>query len=376
MYAFSIHYRSVPAEVRGKYAFPPDRRAELSKSLADAGFPCHVILCTCNRTELYISGDTPCTDPVLTLLSQYAGTSRAALAEYIRSYHADSAYRHLFRTACGTDSMILGEDEILRQVRMAYDEATAQHTADWEINWAFQGAVACAKRIKTDTGLSSTPVSAATIAANEAAHFAEHVSVLMIGAGGQIGGSVLKNLVAHKNVSVTVTVRSGRAIEVPNGVKTVPYHDRYDFADAADCIISATASPHFTLTAERLSAALQTDKPRLLIDLAVPPDIDPEAANLRGIRHVNIDGFERLAAENRSLRADMAQQAEAIIAEEIDTLKKKLIYRTMLDDLPQFFQYLREKDPIRLVYLMKAQTDAHSFAQFAEVVQKIAREEG
>lgn len=374
MYAFSIHYRSAPAEVRGKYAFSREQRAELSKKLASAEFPHHVILCTCNRTELYIAGERPCTDTALALLSEFGGTSRAELAEYIRSYHADAAYRHLFRTASGTDSMILGEDEILRQVRAAYDEAAADHTADREINWAFQGAVACAKRIKTDTGISATPVSAATIAANEAAHFAEHVNVLMIGAGGQIGGSVLKNLVAHKNVSVTVTVRSGRSIEVPDGVQTVPYHDRYDFADPADCIISATASPHFTLTAEKLAAALKTTKPRLLIDLAVPPDIDPDAAKLPDIRHVNIDDFEQLAAENRSLRADMAQQAETIIAEEIDTLKKKLIYREINAELPRFFQYLREKDPIRLVYLMKAQTDAHSFAQFAEVVKRIAEE--
>lgn len=375
MYIFSIHYSTAPAEVRGKFAFTAEQRAALSDTLIRMGFPVHVILCTCNRTELFLSADNDPTGAIVPLLAEFSGTDPAALPDLLRTYCGDSAYRHLFKTASGLDSMIIGEDEILRQVRAAYEEAQTRKTVSWEINWAFQGAVACAKRIKTDTGLSSTPVSAATIAANEAAHFAPEVRVLMIGASGQIGSSTLKNLLAHKNVSVTVTARRGHAFSVPDGVQTVPYADRYACADAADCIISSTASPHMTLTAQKLSAAFHTQKPRLLLDLAVPADIDPQIAALPDIRLVNIDGFQKLAEENRSLRADLAEQARLIMAEEIDTLKKKIIYRDLTPDLPKIFRYLRAHDAAQLIYKMKADADSRSFAQFADVLRSLTRED-
>ncbi|MBQ8921633.1 MAG: glutamyl-tRNA reductase [Oscillospiraceae bacterium] len=375
MYLFSIHYRNAPVEIRSRFAFSEAERRALKAALSEQNIPLRVILCTCNRTELYFSGDEIPTAAILPVLAAFSGMPQDGLSDFLRMYCGDAALRHLFRTACGADSMILGEDEILRQVKEAYAEAAEQEQLDFETNAVFQAAIACAKRIKTDTALSSTPVSAATIAANEAANFAEQVHVLMIGASGQIGSAVLKNLLAHKNVSVTVTQRTkGHISLLPEAVRCIPYADRYAHADRADCIISATASPHFTVTAKQLAGALHTQKPRLLIDLAVPQDIEPAAAALDGIRYLSIDDFEQLAQENRSLRESIAVQAEHIIAEETDELKKKLIYRELLPEMPQISRYLSQHDPLLLIYKMKADADSRSFAQLAEVLRRIARE--
>lgn len=369
MYAYSIHYRRAPIEIRSRFAFSSDIRTKLSAALTAEGVSGHVILCTCNRTELYLSGDV--NHDISTLLAAYSGMAQDEISSYLRTYYADSAYRHLFRTACGADSMILGEDEILRQVKSAYAESIERQTADFEIHTAFQAAIACAKRIKTDTALSNTPVSAATIAANEAAKCGESVRVLMIGAGGQIGSSTLKNLLAHKNVSVTVTVRSGSAAIVPEGVQTLPYAERYAYMDDADCIISATASPHFTVTAKQFADALHTQKPRLLIDLAVPRDIEPAAGLLPDARLINIDEFAQLARENRTLRESMAVQADSIIAEEIDALKKKLLFHNLLPELSQITQRMAEIPPEQLIYQLKDALDSRAFAAVAKALRTI-----
>lgn len=375
MYIISMHYKNAPVGIRSRFAFTQAQKALLADRLAENGIAVRVILCTCCRSELFFSGDTPNTERILPVLASVSGMAAAEITTFLRIYCGDSALRHLFRTACGCDSMILGEDEILRQVKEAYADAASQKRLCFETNAAFQAAVTCAKRIKTDTALSSTPVSAATIAANEAAKCAAQVHVLMIGAGGQIGSATLKNLIAHKNVTVTMTVRHRQQpFQLPAGAEAVPYADRCKYMDSADCIISATSSPHFTVTAAQLSDFLHTQKPRLLIDLAVPRDIDPAAARLPGIRLVNIDGFRQLAEENRLLRADMAEQAECIIAEEIDTMKKKLIYRELLPEMPQILRYLSEQEPLTLIYRMKAAADSHSFAQFAEVLRTAAQE--
>ena len=325
MKAIGISYKNAPLSVRERYSFDVQKRGAVRSALGYS-----VVLCTCNRTELYFTGAD--TGEAVSLLNELTGSGN--ITEYLRIYEDAGALRHLFRVTCGIDSMILGEDEILRQVKDAYAESSAAGSADFELNTAFQAAMTCAKRIKTETALSKTPVSAATIAANEAAKLGDNVNILMIGASGKIGSSTLKNLLPRANVHITQTARAHSAGTVQyDGVRTVPYDRRYDFADSADCIISATASPHFTLTKERLAAALHTAKPRLLIDLAVPPDIERGAAELEGVRLIGIDDLGELARRNNELKMSAAEQAEIIISEELDELQKKLAFHAFMPKL-------------------------------------------
>ena len=325
MKAIGVNYRNADVSLRGRLSFDGIGRGELRQALGAS-----VILCTCNRTEIYFTrADTA---DAVRLLSEKSGEPR--LSEYIRVYEGTPALRHLFRVASGIDSMILGEDEILRQVKEAYAESASSGYTDHEINTVFQAAFSAAKRVKTETGISSVPVSAATIAANEAARLGESVEVLMIGASGKIGSAVLKNLLAHSNVHVTQTARSHSAGTMNyENVQTVPYESRYAYMDKADCVISATSSPHFTVTAERLRTALQTDKPRLFIDLAVPPDIERTVSDIGGARLIGIDDLAELARQGNELRLSAAESAEAIISEETDELQKKLLFREYLPRL-------------------------------------------
>ena len=326
MKALGISYKNAPVAVREKFSFDAEKRAALRSAIGHAA-----VLCTCNRTELYFTDKAV---DAAALLVKYSGFEQ--IPEYLHTYEGEGALRHLFRVSSGIDSMLIGEDEILRQVKEAYAEASDAGTTDFELNTAFQAAITCAKRIKTETALSKTPVSAATIAANEAAKLGDDVNILMIGASGKIGSSTLKNLLPRANVRITQTARAHSAGTVQyEGVTTVPYDKRYVFADSADCIISATASPHFTLTKERLKAALQTSKPRLLIDLAVPPDIERGAAELDGVRLIGIDDLGELARQNNELKMSAAEQAELIINEEIDELRKKLAFHAFLPRLDE-----------------------------------------
>ncbi len=360
MKALGISYKNAPVSVREKFAFDLQKRAEIRRSLGHA-----VVLCTCNRTELYFSD--PKSDAAA-LLARFSGFEK--IPEYLHTYEGETALRHLFRVASGIDSMLTGEDEILRQVKEAYAEASAAGNTDFELNTVFQAAITGAKRIKTETALSKTPVSAATIAANEAAKLGNNVNILMIGASGKIGSSTLKNLLPRPNVHITQTARSHSAGTMQyDGVRTVPYDRRYDFADDADCIISATASPHFTLTKERLSAALFTKKPRLLIDLAVPPDIERGASELDGVRLIGIDDLGELARKNNELKMSAAEQAEIIINEELDELLKRLSFHSFMPELEKAKYAAEGLTFEQLLYRLRDGLDSGQFSAVLDVMR-------
>lgn len=361
MICLSINYKNAPSDVRSRFSFDIDKRREFREKLGNS-----VILCTCNRTELYFTGAEP--EYAAELLSRYSGI--ADITGFLRIYAGDTAERHLFRVACGIDSMLVGEDEILRQVKDAYAEASAAGRTDFELNTVFQAAVTCAKRVKTETPLSKTPVSAATIAANEAAKLGESVNVLMIGASGRIGSSTLKNLLPHTNVHITQTARTHSAGYVCyENVETVPYERRYEYMEGADCVISATASPHFTVTASGLRDALRTDKPRLFIDLAVPPDIDRAVTGVNGVRLLGIDDLGELAKQNNVLRLSAAEQAEVIITGELDEMRKKLAFHAFLPELDSVRGKAGQLTFDEIIYRLRDGLDSGQFSAVLEVLR-------
>lgn len=210
-------------------------------------------------------------------MAEYSGFEVSRLSKQIFLFYDDKAISHLYNVVSGIDSMVIGEDEILGQIKRAYAFAQRCKTTGYELNTVFQAAIACAKRIKTETALSKTSVSMATLAANEVARLGENVSVMVIGATGKIGTSLVKNLVSHKNISIITTLRNhNNDLTYRNDVSAVEYNDRYKYIDKVDCLISATSSPHYTITYYDLQKCLKENKNRFFIDLAVPPDIDRE----------------------------------------------------------------------------------------------------
>ena len=299
MQCFYLDHERAGIAVREKYAFSAGVRAALCAALAAGGC---VPLVTCNRTELYFGG---CAEQARRALSAFCDPAPFTLC-------GEGAERRLFLLAAGLLSMLVGEDEVLGQLRDSYEFARLRG-ATAGLDAAFQAALSCGKRVRAETGISSFACSVATLAANAVFSFgAKHV--LMVGATGKIGGAVLKNLLSA-GVLVTATARSHDFSAQAEGVLSVPYAERYACLRQADCVVCCTASPHLVLGLDGLKAAFADGKPRLLIDLAVPPDIDPRAAELPGVRLIDIDGFRAAAAENNQKKREAAVRAAALAEE-------------------------------------------------------------
>lgn len=362
----SINYKKCGEDMRGKFAFSPSSRETF---VTENSRISPVLLCTCNRTELYILGGV---NEGIRLLSELSGVPRSEIEGCAMLFSGEGAVRHLFRVACGVDSMVVGEDEILGQLRGAYSFSAERIQPDHRVNIIFQSAIAAAKRIKTETAISRTSVSHATLAAKLAAHSAEKVRVLLIGASGKTGTSLLKNLLSYKNVEVIATMRShsGQTLLIPENpaLKVAPYEERYSLISECSCIISATSSPHTVLMADRLRECCHGEM--LLIDLAVPRDIDPAAADIPGVTLRSVDYFVSLAADNNIRKQDSVEQAKQMIEEDIGELRKTLL---MHDDLPK----IRERGALagmtaeELLFRLKKELSA---AAFAEVIASILGE--
>lgn len=372
LYCISVNYKKADVGFREKMAFSADVQHALAVRTAENEHVSGcVLLCTCNRTEMYFSGDTSAISAAKTLLSEFGGVSEGELAPVLMIFSGDAAVRHLFKVACGIESMVMGEDEILGQTKNAFKTAMEQGLTSYELNMIFQRAVACAKRIKTETTLSGVPVSTATLAANAAADRGDRVNVLVIGASGKIGSSTVKNLLAHKNVSVSVTRRTcgGEVFFSPEDVDIVNYSDRYFAINGADVIISATGSPHYTITKNRLEKSVTDNRKRLFIDLAVPHDIEETINDIPWAEVLDIDHFSELARENNRVKMSGAQAAESIIGQETDELKKELLVHELLPEAERIGKNIADIPFEKLLFRLKAGLRYEELSHVLEILK-------
>ena len=300
----SVQFENVPLSVREKFAFPPHKRRELYARLKMLGGG--VLLVTCNRTELYFFRPFAEGEALLCAAAQ-AGAPFSRFA-------GRNAVSRLFSLAAGLRSMLVGEDEILHQLRNAYLEAQSLG-ATKGADALFQAALACGRKVRARTKIGEFSCSVATLAANAVTAFVRgHGRVLLVGGSGMVGGSVLKNLLAAGH-TVVATERTHAFGAAPQGVQTIAYSARYAALDGADAVVSCTASPHIVFSAEETARALVTPKERLFLDLAVPPDIAPAVAAVAGCTLRDIDGFRAEAEENNAKKREAARAAEAVVAE-------------------------------------------------------------
>lgn len=334
MYCISVSHKMAPVSVRERFAFREEEKKEFIELLAGReAITGIVILCTCNRSEIYVSGSKQAVSELQKELADYKNVRLEEVLKYLNIYRGESAIGHLFKVTCGFDSMVLGEDEILGQVKEAYQMSKDMKTVDYEMNVLFQRAVTCAKRIKTDTNLSKTPLSIATLVANEVFHF-EHggdcKKVMVIGMSGKMGTTITKNLVSKGGIEVTGTVRRHNDYLTVNieheRVKVVEYKDRYQYMDDMDIVISATLGPHYTVTYEDLCGALTSKKKRLFIDVAVPVDMDASIEKIDGVTLCDIDYFDTLTKNNTEIKLRELDLARAIMEEDLDSAIKEMVF--------------------------------------------------
>lgn len=265
--------------LRERLAFSRQRVLELLSLLRQQpGVEGCVLLSTCNRTELYLSGNA---ETPWRLLCRVAGVSEATLEPYFTTRCGQDAAKHLMEVACGLHSQILGEDQIITQVRTAMELAQEMKTADAALSALFRRAVTAGKRARTEApvtrGVPSMGTRCRDVLARELGTLKGN-RILVIG-NGQMG-RLAAELLQQSGAQVWVTLRSYRHGEtvIPPGCATVAYENRVAALEGMDALVSATASPHYTLTLEQLKTV--SNPPKLAIDLAVPRDIDPACAAL------------------------------------------------------------------------------------------------
>lgn len=359
--------------MRKNFAFSLDIQREFMSELMKAKCISQcVILCTCNRTEVYFCGSPAAPEYVDKLLAEYSKIPKEIFSAKKRFYQDEKSIIHLFKVASGIDSMVIGEDEILGQTKKAYHSAKEADTVSHELNIIFQSAIACAKKIKTETALSKTSVSIASLAANEAVKLGGNINVLLIGATGKTGTTVLKNLISHKSINITITLREHNPdfkIAANPSINVINYSQRYKYISDADCIISATSSPHYTITLCELQKYLNKNKKRLFIDLAVPPDIDSSISYLNDAEIIRIDYFEKLSESNNILKMNSVDTACEIIAKETDTLKKELYFHNFLPYIESVKKEIRSKPFEDIIYKFKSEMNAEQFAEVLRIMK-------
>lgn len=268
-----------PLDQRQRLAFSPSAAEEFLKWLKEQpGVEGCALLSTCNRTELYLSGSaqTP-----WRLLCRGAGIPESEMEPYFTTRCGVDAARHLLEVTCGLHSQILGEDQIITQVRKAMEQAQTVKTANPEISTLFRSAVTAGKRARTEVSVSRGSPSMGSrcrdVLKQELGTLAGK-RILVIG-NGQMG-RLAARLLQEAGARVTVTLRTYRHGEtlVPAGCTTVNYEERIAALEEMDALVSATTSPHYTITSQQLSQLRRL--PRVAVDLAVPRDIDPECTAL------------------------------------------------------------------------------------------------
>ena len=272
------------------------------------------LLATCNRTELYLhtSGEVD----ALRLLADAAGVQADDYRAISTARAGEDMVRHVMEVASGLKSQIFGDDQIVTQMRAALDLAREAKTTDSVIDTLLRRAVTAGKRVKTETRLSGVPSSAAACGVQKAQlHFGSLAGRRAVVIGNGEMGRLAAVLLREAGCDVTITLRSYRHGEtiVPAGCKTHAYDDRYALIDGADLVFSATTSPHYTLTADEVRKLHQP--PRLLVDLAMPRDIDGAAADDPRVTVWNLDDLGRLEDENAEERARAAELLDEACAE-------------------------------------------------------------
>ncbi len=320
--AFGINHKTAPVDIREKVSFRPERLQDACRELvAESSSVSEVaILSTCNRTELYCCvNDAQATD-LESWFSGYHHLNVEDIAPYIYKYPDRDAVRHLLRVASGLDSLVLGEPQILGQVKTAYRDATSAGTLGTVLNKLYQHTFNVAKQVRTDTAIGESAVSVAFAAVSLSkqifSSFEKHTA-LLIGAGEtiELAARHLKESNIGNIIIANRTIERAHNLAEEVGGVAIALADIPDHLAKADIIISSTASQLPILGKGSVERAIKArkHKPMLMVDIAVPRDIEPEVGNLADVYLYSVDDLKEIIEEGLQSRRDAAGQAEDII---------------------------------------------------------------
>jgi glutamyl-tRNA reductase len=365
------HHRT-PVAVREKLAIGPDRLPELVGQLRERlATPETVVLSTCNRLECYLIGSHEARLPA-EVLAAISGLDVDTVLAHTYLHRGTAGVRHLFRVASGLESLVLGEEQIVAQVKSAYETA---HAAGWtggRLNPLFQRALWVAKDVRTNTALSRHKLSVSSVAVDLARQIHGDLAqarLLVLGAG-EMAELTVRYLVEHGVRHIAIANRSQeRAIQLAEtAAATVhPWADLRLAIAQADIVVSSTAAPHTVVQVEDVRPALARRRaPLVFIDLAVPRDIDAAVSELDDVYLYNIDHLEQVVAANRQLRVEEVQTAEARVDAQVQAFVALAQVDTarLLSDVAGYFATVVEQEGDRLAERLKLDEAAKREARY------------
>lgn len=362
--ALGLNHRTAPVDVRERVAFAPTGLDVALRDLLDHGGAYEAaILSTCNRTELYCGLKDADEQRIIRWLGDYHMLRTAELRPYLYQHLEQGAVRHILRVAAGLDSLVLGEPQILGQVKAAYQAANSAGTLGSLLERLFQHTFAVAKQVRTDTRIGASPVSVAFAAVGLAKQIFADLpkrTALLIGAGDTtelvarhlhengLGRLIVANRTLER-AHTLATVFAGYAIALDE----IPLH-----LGEVDLIVAATASPNVLLPAEPVRESLKRRRrPMLLIDLAVPRDIDPAVADLDDVYLYTVDDLKEIIQDNLRSRQAAAEQAEEIIDYQVE----------------QFMAWVRTQAGANSIHTLRQQATAIRDEAVARALRQLAQ---
>jgi glutamyl-tRNA reductase len=353
-----MSHKTAPVEIREKFVLDNDQLCKLTELANSYGIEEIVYISTCNRMEIYfVSNDTrTCVKNISSAFEKILFIPECDFEKYLYiKYHKD-AVRHLFKVASSLDSMVPGENEILGQIKEAYRISALEKNTGTLTNRLFHQAFQTAKRVKTETEITKSPVSVAYIASELAKKIFEDLSkrrVLLIGAG-EMGELILKYLTKHKIKEITIANRSFHNAqkiveEINSNAHIVSLEDIINTAEKTDIIISSVSSADYILTKKDTRNILKAKKnePLFIIDIAVPRNIDPELAQLNNIFLYNIDDLKSIADENLKSRIKEFELAETLIESDVEDFfnwYEGLAIVPAITNIQKKFDYIRKNE--------------------------------
>ncbi len=324
--ALGINHKTAPVSLRERVTFSPDQLEQaLSSLLAQPLVQGGVVLSTCNRTELYLSVEQQenLQEQLVTWLCDYHKLSVDEVRKSLYWHHDNDAVSHLMRVASGLDSLVLGEPQILGQVKKAFADSQRGHSLSSELERMFQKSFSVAKRVRTETEIGASAVSVAFAACTLARQIFESLStvnVLLVGAGETIELAA-RHLHQHKVKKLMIANRTrerAQALADEVGAEVISLPEIDSRLAEADIIISSTASPLPIIGKGMVERALKQrrNQPMLLVDIAVPRDVEPEVGKLPNAYLYSVDDLQAIIESNMAQRQAAAVQAETIVVQE------------------------------------------------------------
>lgn len=345
-----VNHKTAPVEVRESLAIPEWRLEEATRRLLEhPGVEECFVLSTCNRVEFTASSEDGV--DLRAFLGEYLAANGSAMEKHLYEYEDSHAVRHLFRVSASLDSMIVGEPQILGQVKQSYAIARAVGAVQSNLDTLLTRALSVGKRVRTETAIGSSAVSVASVAVELAKKIFGSLhgrNVYLVGAG-KMSELAARHLRSHGAAAIFVANRTHeRAVHMADkvGGSAIPFEQLYETADQADIVISSTGAPHAIFRREHGELFMQRRKnrPMFFIDIAVPRDVDQQIMQVDGIFVYDIDDLQQVVKSNASGREREAERAELLIEEEVIRYQRHL---QSLDAVPTIIALQEHVESIR-----------------------------